>query len=93
MEYRFRCNERFLAYKNSSATSQSINFAVRDNCGGNSSVTILDAQHNPVPGGQTSFRPPGGAVTLSIGPNQEVEVFCDGPLDDPQGCRVEIVFG
>lgn len=89
MEFSFRCNEKLRAYKNAGAASQTINIAVQEHCGGNSRVTVLDSNNNVV--GDTLFRSPGGAVTLTIHPNQEVEIFCDGG-EDPHGCKYEIVF-
>jgi hypothetical protein len=89
MEYNFQCNKSVKAYKNASAATKTINIAVQENCGGNSRVTVFDASHNMV--GETFFVSPGGAVTLSIAPNQEVEIFCDGGTD-PHGCNYEIAF-
>jgi hypothetical protein len=89
MEYSFRCNEKRTAYKNSGAAPQTVNIAIQENCGGNSRVTVFDSKHHVV--GETVFRSPGGAVTLSVHPNQEVEIFCDGGTD-PHGCKYEIVF-
>ena len=89
MEYNFRCDEKRTAYKNSAIAPQTINIAVQENCGGNSRVTVFDSNHNAV--GETLFESPGGAVTLSIPPDHEVEISCDGG-SDPHGCKYEIVF-
>lgn len=89
MEYSFHCNEKLRAYKNAGAGPQTINIAVQENCGGNSRVTVFDSNNKVV--GETFFRSPGGAVTLTVYPDQEVEIFCDGG-DDPRGCKYEIAF-
>lgn len=89
MKYSFRCNERLIAYKNAGVVPQTVNIAVQEHCGGNSRVTVFDSHHNMV--GETFFRSPGGAVTLSVAPSQEVEIFCDGG-SDPEGCEYEISF-
>ncbi len=89
MEYSFQCNENRTVYKNSGVAPQTINIAIQENCGGNSRVTVFDSHHNAI--GETLFRSPGGAVTLTVYPNQEVEVFCDGG-SDLHGCKYAIVF-
>jgi hypothetical protein len=89
MDYTFVCNHRFIAYKKSGSSAKNVNVAVREHCGGNSQITILDANHNVV--SRTQFSSPGGVVTLGVAPNHEVEVFCDGGTD-PHGCVVEISF-
>jgi hypothetical protein len=87
MEYTFACDQRFTIYKNLGTSARNVNIAVQEHCKGTSQVNILDSANNVLSG--TSFSSPGGAVTLSVGPDQEVQVFCvDGK--DPQGCRAEI---
>ena len=57
--------------------------------GGNSQVAVVDSKHNVL--SQTLFLSPGGVVTLTVSPAQEVEVFCDGG-SDPHGCKVDVSF-
>ena len=90
MEYSFHCDQRRVAYTNAGITPQTIHLSVQENCGGNSRVTVFDSHHNVV-GPPKVFPSPGSTVTLSIDPNQEVEVFCDGG-NDPHGCKFEVVF-
>jgi hypothetical protein len=89
MEYSFQCNERETVYKNAGSSSQSVHISVQENCGGNSHVTVYDAQHNVV--SDNFFESPGGTITLTINPNNQVEIFCDGGTD-PHGCTYEITF-
>ncbi len=89
MEYSFRCNERRTVYRNAGGATQTINLAIQENCGGNSRVRVFNSSHNVV--SETFFESPGGAVTLSVHPSEEVEVFCDGGAD-PHGCKYEIKF-
>jgi hypothetical protein len=48
MKYSFQCNQRRTVYKNASGAAKSVNIAVQENCGGNSRVTVYDAQHKIV---------------------------------------------
>jgi hypothetical protein len=89
MDYSFHCNQRKIIYQNAGTAPQSLSIAVQENCGGNSRVTVYDSQHQVV--SDNLFESPGGAITLSINPTHQVELFCDGG-DDPQGCKYEITF-
>jgi len=89
MEYVFFCDREFAVYKNASASAKAVNISVQEHCGGNSRVTIFDSHHNVV--SETRFLSPGGVVTLTVSPDQEVEVFCDGGTD-PHGCKVDVSF-
>jgi len=89
MEYSVACNQRFTAYQNATSSPKSVNVIVREHCGGNSRVFIVDANQTVV--NQYYFHSPGGAITVTVDPNQQIETFCDGGTD-PQGCKVEISF-
>jgi hypothetical protein len=85
----FACNVHTMIYQNSGPSTQITDVTVREHCGGNSRIYVVDAKGNVV--NSASFTSPTGTATFSVAPGQSLYAFCDGGTD-LQGCNVTIAF-
>ena len=86
----FACNSPFTAYTNAGPGPKSVSVTITDNCGGNAQVYVVTPSGDVID--RTQVNAPGGVVSFSIAPANEIHVFCDGGSDTQNDCQVDLSF-